>query len=129
LKVIIEFQDLAASFDNEDVANFTQVVKEFESITHLVYLYPPNYYIQLFHFLKLLLPSTCQCRRVWCLCQSRFHLLAIITSCATFGVLFLIEWSFSNLQEVAKNMFSVISRDILDSYSLMSYQILHVFKV
>lgn len=39
LKVFIEFQDLAASIDNEDVANFTRVVKEFESITRLVYHY------------------------------------------------------------------------------------------
>ena len=37
LKGTIKFQDLAASIDEEDVAKFTTVVKEFERATPLVY--------------------------------------------------------------------------------------------
>jgi len=34
---ILTFQDLASAIDEEDVAKFTGVVKEFDSITPLVY--------------------------------------------------------------------------------------------
>lgn len=46
-------------------------------------------------------------------------------------LLLLIEWSFCNLQEVAKNMFFQFYQEtyISDCYSLVSYKTLHVFKV
>lgn len=38
IEAVIKFQDLAASIEKEDVANFTRVVHEYHTTTPLVYL-------------------------------------------------------------------------------------------